>query len=385
MWGVSLAIFSGSLVAFLLWSQHLEPSAEEAARIAGLARLEPSVARLARNGLGGLSEAWRVAELSTPNGSALAELIAAWMRLSLGRLHIFTLATCSRLPWLVATALSPWLLFVALRRSSGLTRAVLAAFVLGASLFSHGPSSIATPVGSNVGWGMLVLAPYTRTWGTSNAADVTSASIVTALCFALALGAAPALGWLALICTVHWAIAHGFSARAAIRRGRLLIPSFVLLAVPIAVLGFVASHGGLWGDPAGASATQILVQLDGSPARLEPWKQSGTDGAFGSPIWLSWAAAAGLVGLVGRSVQRRLAESRSLADPPGEQAIGALALVGTFLVWGLRLLLSPSRAAPPAELAWPFAAALAVLGLAALVQMGRGLRRTAADTRAQSA
>jgi hypothetical protein len=381
-WASSLAILLASLTGFITWSQHLEPSGREAARIASLAELEPWVLRVAQTGLSSFAEASNAAGLSSSDGSVLAELFAVWMRLSLGRLHIFTLATCSRSPWLFAAALSPWLLFLALRPITGSFVPFLGAFVLAAGLVSVGPASITTPIGVNVACVLLVVAPYARTLGkggVSPSEGTFGSSLLAAIGFALAFGAEPTLAWLAVICTVHVSLARWPSARRALRQGRILVPSFVLLAIPFVVLGFLASHGGLWGNRASASLNYVLAQR-GSPARFEHWQGP----AAGAPGWLSSAAALGLIGVSVRWARQQLT-SAVRRERRDVSALAALAVIGVVFGAGMRLLLPDASATPPAELAWPFAAALSAVGLAALGESASGAWRSAAKPRAQSA
>jgi hypothetical protein len=377
--------------SLLVASRALGPSFAELARLSAIERAEALILKIASNGVGSLT-ALELRALSPDAGAppALALLFGAWAKLSIGRLGLLDPLTAARLPWLIPSALAPLFVYLIVRPSRGPLAAVLAAmFLLFFPRWLQAAGIGATAAALSGTW-LLTIALYLRA-----AAPRATGSLRRRYCWAFAaavsLGVSAALSlatlWLVLILILHHWVTNRGAVRRLVRRGRVPIPSTLVIAAPIAPLVFFLCRPELVSSNVTATAGAVLAVLAPS---AEVLTFLGRTTAAGSPpvlayslAWLLWtlpsvivaAAIAGLAAIVHRALARRFASGRlrPLRDRTG---LGALVVLGgAATVVGPALAPSPLLVFPPRfELALPFVAIPAALGVEAAGRLAAGAR-----------
>jgi len=383
--GVAIALLS--VLSAGLASRALAPAFGELPRLAALDNAERLVREIAGTGFGALSAAkLRALSPDADAPPALVLLFAAWARVSLGRLGILDPLICARLPWLVASALGPLLVYAIVLPSRGRLAAVLAAALL---LFQprwlHAAGVATGPAALSGVW-LLAIALYLRS----------QVSGRRRLCWAagaaIAIGAAAALSlatlWLAVLLLLHHFAAHWGSVRRLLRRGRVPVPAALILAVPLGPLVFFLCRPELVSENAITTLRGLFAVL--APSVQETLFHGRVAGAVSAPVLayavtaLIWtlpttllvAVALGFGAIVEPALARRFASGR-LRPERDRRALGALVVLGTCVssiapaVAPAPLLVFPPRL----ELVLPFLAIAAALGVEVAARRAAGAPR----------
>jgi hypothetical protein len=379
-------LYVATLLLALTVSSVTGPAFDEIARIAAVERMGVVITRVAAEGVGALLHPQaRSGFGEVEGGNVLAPLIAAWSKLSLGRIGLLDRLTSVRLPWLALGALVPACTFLIVGPSRGpLVALVAALLLLGMPRFVHG-AAIGSEAIAIAGLWLAVLACYLRSLGPARplARGPSPRRLCWAIFGAALLAFSVAVSFAALfllpILLAHFFFARFAAARRLLRRGRLAVPAlagFAAIFVPLAV--FVLNPP-LWGISAPQAARWLLAPL--SPDVVPVLHRARTVSAVSPPTlgyaldWLVFtlpsvvlvAALVGLVAIAHRALGRRFASGR-LRPPRDRHALGALAVIGLGAVLlGPALAPAPLLRFPPrVELALPFVAMAAALGLEAL-------------------
>jgi len=381
---IGLLVFLGWAVFVLSLSERRAAFADEGPRLQAVAALEPVVQAVAADGIGQLSApSARVLLQDTGREPTLLALLAAWAKLSLGRIGLLAAVTCARLPWLVLCALGPVLLYGILLRARDALVAVAGAGALAYLFAGIAPSLLVGSAAANVGWLLLVLAPYLGTLKAERSARQRQCSALTAaLAFAIALAVARSALWVGLVCMLHLSLAHWGSAWRNGRHGRLLLPSFVGIGLALAVPCLVVLNLHLWQATPVQVARFVLTPLGAATAPLELGAENALQRVLPVNGWVALAALAGFVYELAKA--RRVAPARR-----DRQALRAVIGVGLAVTLLLPLLVPTPLGSlrPPPEFSWPFWAmgcALCVGGVRDLALRAIESRRTSVADRPHS-
>ncbi|MEB2313764.1 MAG: hypothetical protein OZ921_05615 [Sorangiineae bacterium] len=360
------------LVAFTLavtLSRFIAPAFAELPRLASVEALEAVVRAVANRGA---SELWspsaRAAYASFGGEETLLRLLAAWSRLSVGRLGLLDPLTSARLPWIALAALGPALVVVAARRSLGRAPALLAGVLLLVTpRWLHAASMGADSAALASAWWLVIAACLRSLSGRPRFASV-----------ALALGAALSVSlaalWVVPLVVAHHLFARRELSRRLARRGRQPWPAPLVGALALAPVFVYGLNPALWGAKPLELVAWVLAPL--APERaptLYAGKLVGESVPLGfGPLWLTLSLPAvllagallGLVVFAHRTLARRYALG-ALRPPPDRTALGGLVALGlAATALGPALAPEPLVVLPPRiELALPFVAIAAAAGL----------------------
>lgn len=344
----------------------------ELPRLEAISRLGPVVRSVAAHGPAALWSASAHAAYSTFDGhGTLPALIAAWSRLSIGRVGVLDPLTSARLPFILIASLAPLLVYAASRPSLGRRPALLAgALLLATPRWLHAVACGAdAAVVASLWW--LVLVPYLRSLRKPGVAPFAAVSL------ALGVGASISIAtlWVLPLIVVHFWLARRGTSRRLAARGRLPVPATVagaVVALPVFVL---VTNPALWKDKVIALVRWTLVPLKASvvPTLFAGHVVRDAVVPFGYvPTWLALTlpaavlvcALVGLVALAHRALARRFA-SGALCPPRDPQALGVLVALGLLAtVFAPALEARPLVLLPPRlELTLPFVAIAAGVGL----------------------
>jgi hypothetical protein len=248
--------------------------------------------------------------------------------------------------------------------------ALLGAGVLLCALVSGPREVITTSAGSNVGWQWLVTAPYwiaaarSRPWPAES--RVWSCAF-GACAFGLGIAVSRSVVWAGVTCALHALVANRSAARHLARGGRLPVPTFFVLGVPLAGVLLMAVNPVLWGAPPATIVSFVLSPLDAPHAVVRAESVL-------APNVLLFGAALGAAAAAWCHTVHPLP-----AHTPKYDSVWPLIAVGALVPLSARLVLPPAWApgAPPPELSWSFLAMAVGSGVSAV-----GLRaRRALDAR----
>lgn len=312
-----------------LWASRVTaPAFRELSRLGSVDAAAAVVARLAERGLGSLTTTATGAELARLEHGTLLSLLAGWSKLSIARVGLLDPLTAMRLPWLVIAALGPCALYglVAARRGPWVG-ALAAAALMGLPHWLHGVAVaergiVLTSIALVAAW----LADRARRGRRRVLAGVGVAAVIGA-----GLAETHQVLWV-----LPWLVAHQLWVerrwlRRSLRRGRVAVPAWLLLTLPLAPLLWIALDPALW------TAGPVGIARDGLQSlapRVEPTHYAGTvvlappvPGAYGplrvlsnTPLWVLGLAVAGAMATL-----RRRAPVPPGASRPGS-ALGLLAL-----------------------------------------------------------
>jgi len=379
------ALYVATVLIVLSVSGLTGPSFDEIGRVATVERMGQVVTSVAARGLGALTEPQARAGFGEIDGCVSAPLIAAWSKLSIGRVGLLDPLTSLRLPWLLLAALGPACVFLIVAPNRGISVGLVAALLLlGMPRFVHG-SGLGSETLAIAGLWLGVLVCYVRSLGRARPAP--SAAPPRRMCwasaggllFALAVALSFAALWLLPILLAHFVAARFAAARRLFRRGRLAVPALVGFAACFLPVVVFLLNPPLWGTTAAQAARWLLAPLAPSVAATlygaRPVSGLAPPSVGYALDWLVYtlpsalllAAFAGLVAIVHRALARRFASGR-LRPARDRQALGALSVIGLAVVYFGPALLPPPlvRFPPRVELGLPFVAVLGALGLEAL-------------------
>lgn len=341
---IAFAVWAVALALLVVVSRQTGPARAELGWLAQIDAQTELVKRVAARGLSELARPEHRPSLE----SGLLVLVAAWSKLSLGRLGWLDPLTAMRLPWLMVGALAPLSLYLTVRPSRGrLVALTAAALCLLVPRFSHAIVVLdeAAVVASMA---CVVMAAHVRALGPATprgaGADRSLGWAVLAA-VALGFGASLSLGviWVVPLCVIHFAWVRRGSAARLLRRGRVPIPGWLLLAIPIAPIVLLSFEPALWRGSPATLARFFLAPLEPT---IAPTEIAGkVVDRLPVPRWfaLDWLLhavpasilALALIGLgVGahRLLARRFASG---ALRPGVDRHGLDALAGVGLLGGL--------------------------------------------------
>lgn len=368
-------VFLGWFATVLYWSERHEASDGEASRLAAVAALEPVVLAVAADGLDQLSMHDQRARLSgAANEPALLALFGAWAKLSLGRAGLLEPTTCARLPWLLLGALSPLLLYRALRARRGALVAGTGAAALGFLWLRAASGSAAWDGSHHLGWLMLVVTPYLATLQRAASTRRRQCSaVLAALTLAIALALSQSALWVAFICALHLPLARWTSARQLACSGRFPLPSFLFLGLPLAAPSLVLLNPQLWQATAVQIAAFVLGPVGASSAVSA--QVPTLEGVLHVPGVIAIGALLG-VACDAALARTRRATARAGVVPEGPATLLALIAVGLVVTLLLPWAFPPQLAGlrPPREYSLPFWAMGLGLAAGAIRDFARRLR-----------
>jgi len=381
---LSLGLLLLSFAVVLLASSETGPSFEELGRLRAIEKGARVVTLLAQLGPEALEQPEARATLNELGRRTLGVLLAAWARLSVGRVGWLDPLSSARLPWLALGGIAPLLVFAVARRSRGPIVAISAALLLlfmprylHAAGLGHENAGIA-------GAWLLVIAAYQR-----SLAGAPRRRLCWAFAAAVALGAGAALSlatlWVVPLLLTHFWIAHWAAARRLARRGRLPIPAFVVLGLAVVPVLLIALNPALWRTNPTAIARVLLSALGSEaagPAADGDLAASGLLGyalswlVFTLPVFVTVCSALGLWAFAHAGLARRFASGR-LRPPRDRFALGALVTLGLVATLvGPAMAPAPLELFPPRmELSLPFVAIAAATGLHAAGRRALGESR----------
>ena len=367
-------VFVIALGLTLVASRSTAPAFDELARLRAVERSLPVVRGVASDGPRALANTEARAAYATFDGrGTLPVLVGAWSKLSLGRLGIVDPLTAARLPWLVLAALGVTALFALVRARWGVPTAALAAGLLallprwlhGAAVTSEGVTVVST-------WLCVALA-YQKSIapGRRRLCWMVSAAALVGIGAAISVASL----WVLAIVALHYVLSRWRFARRLLRTGRVPVPAFLLLSLPLAPLCLLLANPALWQTNGAALVRWALAPLaphvEPAPYAGEVVRALPVPGGFASswlvlslPLALTLAALLGGFVVAHAGLGRRFA-SGSLRPPRDRLAVGVLFALGL----GAALVgppLSPdvfTRFPPRVEIALPFVAAFAAVGL----------------------
>lgn len=348
---------------------------DELALLAEVNRNAELVKRIAQHG---------ISQLFSPDSGAgnLLALLSGWARLSLGR-SIDPL-TSIRIPGLLLSVGAALGVYGILSPSRGRLVALFGALgLLFLPRWLH--ASVIQSEGALVAslW-MIVLVAYVRSQ--SRVRSRFAWAILGGA--ALGFGTAVSFGtlWVLLFVILHFSLTRGRSTFTLARRGRFPVPLFVVASAIVGPVLFLVASPGLWKTTSANIVRHVLSPIGPS---VVPTRYFGKDiaqlpvpGGFTfrwlletTPVAMLVVASIGAVASVHWLLARRFA-SGALRPPRDRTGLAALVLLGLFVtLFGGWLAPDALTTFPPrAELALPFVAIAAALGLERMFDWVRPVR-----------
>lgn len=371
----AFGLFAATLVLLLLVSRATGPAFDELGRLDDVHALQQTVLTIASEGPAALGRAETQAALSRlgPETSRLLALAGAWSVLSVGRVGLLDPLTSTRLPWLIAVAAAPALLFAWVRRGRSRTCALSAGALLAVlPTFVHGAAVARTSLLSMTSW-LAILAACAaarRARAQHRRRRMALVALAVVVSAAMQCGASWALG----LATLHAWLADWRGTLRSLRAGRLTLPSDVIVGLIAAPIGWFLLSPERWGATTVEIVRAALAPLGPS---LSPAEFAGrivreppVPAAFGgvwlacaTPLAVTLAAGAGVLVIAHRALARRFASGR-LRPPRDHAALGVWVTAGLGVaLLGPALSPAPLVVFPPRiEIALPFVAIAAALG-----------------------
>jgi len=259
---LALALFVGSLLALLALSARtpLGPASSDYAALVNQA--EDVVRTIARNGVASLGNATEKSPLEALGKRPLAPLLSAWAALSIARVGLLDGSTSVRLPWLVLAALMPPCIYWQLRERVGMRAALLGGLWLLASPgFASSALAVApAALGAWAGW--LVVGATARTASVRLPHERCFWWCITSGVATLGFGLCFAVVWaLPLVALQGW-LARGKATLLAGERGKLPVPTALVLAASCLPVGVIVFDPLLWHSSLPTMIRRVFEEKD---------------------------------------------------------------------------------------------------------------------------
>jgi 4-amino-4-deoxy-L-arabinose transferase-like glycosyltransferase len=388
--GATLFVFA--LLVTIWVSAHTGPAFDELARLRAENAMQAVVRHIASSGVAALAAPSSQAAYAAFHGrGTLLVLLSAWSRLSIGRVGLLDSLSAARLPWLMLSALSALLVYVLALPSLGRRTALLAGLLLALTpRWVHAAAVSSSGVAATACW-LFVMASYIRSLGPARAGlnqktNTLGWGLLAAAATGFGLAVSSATLWALAIVVLHFWLARHRSTRRLLKRGRVPVPPFVLFAIFIAPVACVLFNPALWRIRIVSIARWLLAPLAPSVAATQYAGQlvdgPPVPGGYAArwlvetlPAVLLACALVGLGVLAHRALARRFATG-SLRPPRDRHALGTLiGLCLAFTVLGPFVRPAVLTTFPPrVELALPFVALSAAIGLERAARAAAGAR-----------